>query len=324
VPGAEHLIVFHLLMKGRASARAVNGARLTLTAGELVVFPHGDPHILANGVPTKMIDIRDELARMAASGTRLSRFGGGGEISRVVSGYLACEQELSRVFLSGLPPLFKVNLGNQTSGRWVQDSISFLANELDRSRLGTGTVLAKLSEVLFVETLRAYIAQRPEEHKGWLAGARDSEVAKTLALMHRSPEYPWTLAKLAKEVGTSRTVLAQRFRHYFCEPPIVYLTRWRLRLGAEMLYSTNHTVAQIAAQVGYESEASFNRAFKRQFEVPPARYRSQLRLTRERGFSRKKVEPSRLHSQVASRRMRSRLTASITWSFSFRPVTTIA
>jgi transcriptional regulator GlxA family with amidase domain len=146
-------------------------------------------------------------------------------------------------------------------------------------------VLAKLSEVLFVETLRAYIARLPPDQKGWLAGARDPEVGKTLALMHRNPAHSWTIAALAKEAGVSRSVLAERFRHYLNEAPMAYLTHWRLQLGSQMLVSSSYSVAQIAAEVGYESEAAFNRAFKREFEAPPARFRSQSRsaLTKPRG-----------------------------------------
>src|SRR6185312_10796788 len=138
-------------------------------------------------------------------------------------------------------------------------------------------VLAKLSEVLFIETLRAYIAHLPAGQTGWLAGARDSEVGTTLALMHRNPAQAWTIASLAREAGLSRLVLAERFRHYLNEPPMAYLTRWRLQLGAQMLASTSYSVAQIASQVGYDSEAAFNRAFKREFDSPPARFRSQSR-----------------------------------------------
>jgi transcriptional regulator GlxA family with amidase domain len=152
-------------------------------------------------------------------------------------------------------------------------------NDTDSSRAGGEAVLAKLSEVLFVETLRTYIAHLPSEQTGWLAGARDSEVGKTLALMHRDPARPWTIASLAKEAGLSRTVLAERFRHYLNEPPMAYLTHWRLQLGAQMLGSTSHSVSQIAAEVGYESEAAFNRAFKREFGVPPARFRNQSKST---------------------------------------------
>jgi transcriptional regulator GlxA family with amidase domain len=131
--------------------------------------------------------------------------------------------------------------------------------------------------MLFVEALRRYIANAPSEQTGWLAAARDPEIGKTLALLHRNPAEPWTLATLAREVGISRSVLADRFRHYMGEPPMSYLTLWRLQLGARMLKSSSRSVADIAADVGYESEPAFNRAFKREFEVPPARSRNNSR-----------------------------------------------
>jgi transcriptional regulator GlxA family with amidase domain len=131
-----------------------------------------------------------------------------------------------------------------------------------------------------VETLRRYIALLPEGQTGWLAGARDPEVGKALALMHRNPARPWTIADLAKEAGTSRSVLAERFSHYLGEPPIAYLTRWRLQLGAHLLKSTRSSVLEIAAEVGYESEPAFNRAFKREFGLPPARFRNQAKSAR--------------------------------------------
>lgn len=251
----------------------MDGERIVLDAGDLVIFPHGDPHIIGNGLPTKTVDMAKELARIVAHGLKVSRFGGGGEVTRFICGFMACDPQLSQVFLSGLPPLFKVSIRNDASGRWLENSIRFSVNEADASRAGGEAVLAKLSEVLFVETLRAYIAQLPADQTGWLAGARDSEVGKTLALMHRNPAHPWTIASLAKEAGMSRSVLAERFRYYLNQSPMAYLTRWRLQLGAQMLASTSYSVAQIAPEVGYESEAAFNRAFKRQFSVPPARFR---------------------------------------------------
>ena len=276
-PGARHVIIYHLLTEGHASARLVDGERIALDAGDLVIFPHGDGHIIENGPPTKTVDLAKELARLVAQGLKLARFGGGGEVTKFTCGFMACDPQLSQVFLSGLPPVFKVSIRNDASGRWLENSIRFSANDADASRAGGEAVLAKLAEVLFVETLRAYITQLPADQTGWLAGARDPEVGKTLALMHRNPAHPWTIASLAKEAGISRSVLAERFRHYLKESPMAYLTRWRLQLGAQMLASTSHSVAQIAPEVGYESEAAFNRAFKREFTVPPARFRTQSR-----------------------------------------------
>lgn len=276
-PGAGHVIIYHLLTEGHASARLLDGERIALEAGDLVIFPHGDPHIIENGPPTKSVDMAGELARIVTQGLKLARFGGGGEVTKFICGYMACDPQLSQVFLSGLPRVFKVRIRNDASGKWLENSIRFSVNEADASRAGGEAVLAKLSELLFVETLRSYIAQLPADQTGWLAGARDVEVGKTLALMHRNPAHPWTIASLAKEAGVSRSVLAERFRHYLNESPMAYLTRWRLQLGAQMLASTSYSVAQIGCEVGYESEAAFNRAFKRQFTVPPARFRSQSR-----------------------------------------------
>jgi len=275
--GAEHVIVYHLLTEGRAQIRLDTGGRLPLSAGDIVMIPHGDPHIMENGPTTTTVDDSEQLAEVLSQGLKLWRIGGGGEVTRFVCGYMACEPRLSHVFLSGLPPVFKVNIRNDPSGKWLENSIRFSVDQADAHRAGGEAVLAKLSEVLFVETLRAYIAHLPPDQTGWLAGARDSEVGKTLALMHRSPAHPWTLADLAREAGVSRSVLAERFRHYLGEPPMAYLTRWRLQLGAQMLASTSRSVAQIAAEVGYESEAAFNRAFKRKFALPPARFRTQSR-----------------------------------------------
>jgi len=171
-PAAGHVIIYHLLTEGRASARLADGPRIILEAGDIVIFPHGDAHFLENGSPTKSVDMAKELARIFSQGLKRSCLGGGGEITKFVCGFMACEPRLSQVFLGGLPPVFKVSIRNDASGRWLENSIRFSVNEADASRAGGEAVLAKLSEVLFVETLRAYIAHLPAEQTGWLAGAR--------------------------------------------------------------------------------------------------------------------------------------------------------
>jgi len=278
-----HVIIFHLLTEGRGYA-GVEGEskKLLLNAGDIVIFPHGDPHIVGNGSPVKPVDNEQELQRIMSQGLKLSRFGGGGEITKFVCGYMVCEPQLSRVFLGGLPPVLKINIRNDASDQWLENSIRYSVGNADAFRPGGEAVIAKLSEVLFVEALRRYIALLPPEQTGWLAGVRDPDVGKTLALLHRQPAHPWTIATLANEVGISRSVLAERFRRYLSQTPIAYLTRWRLQLGAQMLKSTSSSVAQIAAEVGYESEPAFNRAFKREFGLPPARFRSQAKLARSK------------------------------------------
>jgi AraC-like DNA-binding protein len=247
----KHVIIYHLLLQGRAHARVErdDASPISIGPGEVVIFPHGDAHIMGNG-HSRAVDNELELQRIFRQGLKLSQGGGGGEITRFICGYDAW-------------------------GEWLTQSIRFSVNQADASHAGGDAVLAKLSEVLFVETLRRFIAELPSEASGWLAGARDPEVGRALSHMHRSPAHPWTVAELARESGVSRSVLAARFRHYLGEPPMTYLMRWRLQLGAQMLSSTGYSVAQVASEVGYESEPAFNRAFKREFGKPPARFRTE-------------------------------------------------
>ncbi len=279
-PGSGHIIIYHLLTEGSGYAQIPDGPRVPLEPGDIVIFPHGHPHIMANGPVRKPVDSEKELVRIVSEGLKLVQMGGGGEVTKVVCGYMACDPRLSELFLAGLPPVFKINIRSDASGQWLENSIRFSVGEANASLAGGEAVLAKLSEALFVETLRRYIAKLPAQQTGWLAGARDPEVGKALALMHRKPAHPWTLADLASEAGISRSVLAERFRQYLGEPPMSYLTRWRLQLGAQMLNTTSYSVAQIAAEVGYESEPAFNRAFKREFDLPPARFRAEGKLAR--------------------------------------------
>lgn len=277
-PGGGHVIIYHLIMEGRCAARLEDGEPIEAGSGDIVIFPHGDAHILGNG-STTTIDIEPRLHEILNQGLKVASAGGGGEMTRIVCGYMSCDPQLSSALLAGLPPLFRVPIRDDTGGQWLENTVRFSVSQAGSASLGGEAVLSKLSEVLFVETIRRYIAQLPPEETGWLAGARDPEVGRALALMHRAPATPWTIEMLAREIGISRSVLAERFRHYLNEPPMSYLTRWRLLLAARMLKSSNRGVAEIAAEVGYESEPAFNRAFKRQFNVPPARFRSATRRT---------------------------------------------
>jgi len=275
--GAGHVIIFHLLTEGSGSAGLEQGPLVPVAAGDVIVFPHGDAHVVGSGAGARTLDYEGELHRIVAQGLRLARAGGGGAVTRFVCGYLSCDPRLSPVFLAGLPPMFKVNVREEGAGQWLESAIRFSVADAAAPSAGREAVLARLAEALFIETLRRYIAGLPAGHTGWLAGARDPEVGKALALLHGSPARPWTLAGLAREVGVSRSVLAERFRLFLGEPPMAYLTRWRLQVGAQLLQTTSRSIAQIAADVGYESEPGFNRAFRRAHGTPPARFRNASR-----------------------------------------------
>lgn len=276
-PGAPHIVVYHLVAEGTARARVDGGPDVELSPGDIVVFPHGDPHQLSAGAGTNRVESSALLQRIATGDLSPMQAGGGGAITRFVCGYLTLDPLLCGPILESLPPILLVNVRTDRAGHWLEQAILHLLEEAASDRAGSDAMLAKLSEALFVDTVRRYVAGLPAQTTGWLAGARDPVVGRSLALLHRRPGYPWTIAELATTVGVSRSALVERFTRYLAEPPMTYLTGWRLRLAAQALTSSSRGIADVAAAVGYESEAAFNRAFKRAFGVPPARYRRQNR-----------------------------------------------
>ena len=276
-PGAEHMILFHLLVEGEATARISGHDSVTLEAGDIAVLPQGDAHELWNGRVTRLTDGSTLLPKILGGAVASERGGGGGRVTKFVCGYIACDRHAMRLVLAGLPPLFKVNIRRGASGQWIESTIGHLASTPEPGSVGRHALLAKLSEALFIETLRRYMAELPRRRTGWLAAARDTAVGRALAAIHRDPSRSWTVASLAEHAGVSRTVFADRFTRLVGETPLAYVSHCRMQLGARLLEATDDSVLQIALNAGYESEAAFNRAFKREFDLPPARYRSQRR-----------------------------------------------
>jgi AraC-like DNA-binding protein len=216
----------------------------------------------------------DTLVRPAPPGGLMRiDHGGGGEETRFICGFLACNPQLCRPLLDALPRILRVPLGDGAGAQWLLDLLRHGAQAHSAPGPGSGTVMAKLAELLFVEAMRRYIASLPEGERGWLAGLRDRFVGRALALLHERPKHNWTVDELASHAGLSRSALAQRFSELIGQPPMAYLTRWRLRRAAAALKDSRRTVAALAEEYGYESEASFNRAFKREFGAPPATWR---------------------------------------------------
>jgi AraC-like DNA-binding protein len=272
-PGVERLVPYHLVTEGRALVTFEDGTELELEAGDVVIIPLGEAHTVSNGRPTELVDSGKSLGKFLSGDLRTMCMGGGGERTRFICGYFGCERHADRLFLAGLPHMIKINARADATGKWLEDSIRYLVAEADRSRPGQSILLSRMAEALFVETLRRYMERLPSEHIGWLAGARDPIVGSALALLHQQPSASWTVDELATKVGASRSVLTERFARFIGEPPLTYLARWRLQLAARLLTQGAKPIAQIAFDVGYESQAAFNRAFKREFGVAPGRYR---------------------------------------------------
>jgi AraC-like DNA-binding protein len=268
-----HLVLFHLVLDGSATVGVEGAPDVTLEAGDIVAFPQGHGHRVWQGRPDHWYDTGPAVRRALAGELPLSRTGGAGAATRFVCGYFSCDRWASEVLLAGLPSILTVNVRDGDRRGWLEDAIQFLAAEAASDHAGRTALLTRLSEALFVETLRRWMAALPSEDTGWLAGARDEVVGRALALLHREPSRRWTLDALARDAGASRSALAERFAHYLQEPPMAYLARWRLQLGARLLATTRQTVLEVGGRVGYESEAAFNRAFRRAYGLPPGRYR---------------------------------------------------
>lgn len=273
----EHTVFFHWLVTGRCKARLADGGEtFEIGPGDLLMMPNDEAHVMGSDLdisPTAA----EALVTPAPDGGMLTiNSGGGGEKTHFVCGFLACDRRLSRPVLEALPNMLRVPFGNDPATAWLKSLLQLGTQETLARRPGSDTVLAKLSELLFVEAVRRYSESMPPEQKGWLAGLRDRFVGKALTLMHQKPGDEWTVDALANQVGLSRSALAQRFTELIGQPPMQYLTRWRLTVAAQRLRTDGASLAAVAEQVGYESEAAFNRAFKREFGVPPATWRRTL------------------------------------------------
>ena len=286
MPDADHVMPFHLITQGTCYARLPDGEFSQLDAGDLILFPAGDRHVLAtNGaLKAKPIDITGESLDQLKPGDVVEyNNGSAGATTRIICGFLACDKRLAEPILLGLPRLLKISVRDGSTAAWIQSSIRYSVMESAASRPGSAMVLARLSEVLFAEAVRHYIEQLPPGHSGWLAALRDRHVGRTLSLLHERPAHPWTVEELAAKVGLSRSALGERFNALIGTPPMQYLTRWRISLAAAQLRESNASIMRVATDVGYDSEAAFNRAFKRELGLPPATWRKRAVLAGSAG-----------------------------------------
>lgn len=279
LPQPNHVITYHLVTQGSCWAKLAEDdqASIQVDAGELLVLPLGELHMMGSNLalePTPAAALLAEHFDARPGEVMRLRHGGGGTATCMVCGFLVCDESQSHSLLASLPRLFKVDLGEGAEQAWLASALGFAAAEAAEPRAGSATVLAKLSELLFVEAVRRYIDTLPENEKGWLAAVRDRYVGRALSRLHAQPAYPWTVEELAGHAGLSRSALAQRFTQLLGLPPMQYLARWRLHLAARIMRGNKKPLVELASRVGYDSEAAFSRAFKREFGLPPASWRT--------------------------------------------------
>lgn len=291
LPVTECLAIFHVLVQGDTWVVVDGEAHLRMEQGDVIIFPHSHPHVMTSRVGTEPTSLDGLLPAAGPDGFPHLSFGGGGALTRFVCGYLACDQRFNPL-MGALPALLcvrrrpeGVTLETPGSGSerrriplpadaagWLTTTLEYLQAEVAALQPGSRAMLARLAELLYVEVLRRYAHHLPVGQTGWLAGLNDPQVGQALRLLHADPAEAWTVNTLARAAGVSRSALASRFTELIGESPIHYLTAWRMHLARQLLQENRFTIPDIAARVGYASEAAFHRAFKRSVGVPPGRW----------------------------------------------------
>jgi AraC-like DNA-binding protein len=266
------VIAYHYVVSGRVVVKVDGEDAVTVSGGELVLLPRNDEHLLGSALDLPIIDGDRLTAVRDASGFVQLRYGGDGEPAHIVCGFIGLESA-RHPLIDALPSVLKLSVTVNPAREWISSSFRYAAQEVATGRTGSGTVLSKLSELLFVEAIRGYVETLPRERTGWLAGLRDPVVSRALSAIHSRLAHPWTADDLAKEAFLSRSAFADRFTALIGMPPMRYLTLWRMQVAAQRLRETHASLAQVAAEVGYESEAAFARVFKRELGATPAAWR---------------------------------------------------
>lgn len=273
LPEAEHLIPYHIVTDGRCYGGVIGDTVVELEPGDVIVLPQGDAHIMASapttaaGTPTF-----DAMPAQFPEGIRL----GAGQPPDVslVCGFLGLDRRPFNPLLATLPRVLHMR---GVPGGFMGSFARQVVEESRAGRAGANCVLTRLAELMFIDVLRRYLEGLGQQQTGWLAGLRDPVVGRAIGLIHARPGHPWTLADLAREVAGSRSRLAERFTELLGYPPMQYLTQWRMQVAATRLTAGGGKIAAIAAEVGYDSEAAFSRAFKRATGLSPGAWRTDRR-----------------------------------------------
>jgi AraC-like DNA-binding protein len=291
MPEADHVSLFHILMGGHCVVECDGCPRVETDSGDVVVFPHGHAHTMRSEDSAESIPLDHVLSRPSPDALPNVSLGGGGRRTRLICGYLNCNQRFAPLF-EALPSMLivrrRTDYGTveaidgapckaadvpQESSTWLATTLKFMVNEALVARPGNAAMVGRLTELMFVEIIREYMQQLNPRERGWLAALQDPYVGKALRFLHESPMRPWTVDVLAHEVAISRSGLAQRFTRLLGESPMKYLSEWRMHLAKQMLRDRGDNIQSIAERVGYESQPAFNRAFKKATGSPPAVWR---------------------------------------------------
>lgn len=269
----EHIIPFHLFATGGCWIEMEGHEPVWLDEADAVLLPYGDPHCLRGHGSVDTVELGPLLPQGPWQQIPVVAHGGPGDATEIICGFLQCDELLFHPILRHLPSLLHVGAGSDASNDWLAGTIRHTIREASKPMPGSRSMLRRLTEVMFVEILRSHLQNLSADEVGWFAALNDPVAGAALQQLHAAPMKDWTIEKLAREAGVSRTVLAQRFKHFLDLPPMRYLAQWRLQLAAQQMKTSDVPLKTIVDGSGYESEAAFSRAFKRHFGLPPGDWR---------------------------------------------------
>jgi AraC-like DNA-binding protein len=277
MPALPGCLWFHVVTTGAAMLDVGGEPAVTLGPGVLALVPHGQGHDLRSAPGDRCRPILSLPREVVTPRYEVLRHGGGGAPTVMVCGAVTFDDPAGRDLLAQLPPVLRVEPGGSPQAEWLRATIGLMAAEAGAVRPGAETVITRLADVLVIQAIRDWLETSAEARTGWLGALRDPRVGPAIAMIHRDPGHPWTVARLADAVAMSRSSFAERFAAVVGEAPLTYVTRWRMRAAREALASDGATVAEVAARFGYGSEAAFGRAFRRATGVPPGAVRRGVR-----------------------------------------------
>jgi len=273
VPMASSRSFAHVILEGECALRAGDAEPVVLRAGDVAFVARGESHLLGSDLAAGATPFATLLRPPVAGELAPVRLGGSGRRARWATLAITADRHLAESLFGALPPVLKVGLRGTAPLAWLADSLGLSLSGTDAPRPGGAAALSRVAELVLIEALRRHVESLPPGGSGWLAGLNDRYVGAALAHVHGRPGEHWTVERLARQVGLSRSALAERFSLVVGEPIFAFLTRVRLQLAAHELVTTSRAIQTIAEDAGYEAVTSFSRAFKRVFGKPPSVWR---------------------------------------------------
>lgn len=275
VPALHNVARFHLVSRGQSWVRVGEHDRsILLASGDLIVIPHGAEHSLSDAPDTRVFSVDDVVAQAGFTGQGALIYGGADRRNPtcLVCGHFAFDADARHPLLQALPPYIHIRGTDTLNHVWLDEAMRFIGHEAGSDRPGSAAIVNRLSEILFIQAIRAYVTQAGDQAK-CLAGLTDPLIGRALRQVHRAPHERWTVAALAREAGLSRTGFAERFSELMGMTPLQYITDWRMQKARQLLAQADMGMIEIAESVGYQSEAAFGRVFKKHFNIGPGAYR---------------------------------------------------